>query len=121
MSFEKYIMDIEIVSMVKKCTEELDMSDMSLAVDVIKEVGSAGEFLTNRHTFDNFKSSVYIPDLSVRGYTTGNEAEAIYKQKIDIKMNKMLEKYEKPYLDKKIKEQLKSYLGNNGFDLKILN
>lgn len=121
MSFEKYIMDIEIIDMVNKCNDELDISDTSLAVDIIKDVGSAGEFLTNKHTFENFKSSVYIPDLSVRGYTIGYEAEELYKKKIDVKMKNMLEKYEKPYLDTKVKEQLKTYLEKKGFDIKIIN
>lgn len=116
MSFEKYIMDVEIISMVKKCTEDLSVTEEDLAVKIIEQVGPAGEFLTNKHTFKNFKKSIFIPDLSIRGYVTGFEAEKLYKEKIDKKMDKMMEDYEKPYLDAKVKKQIKSYLTRNGFN-----
>ena len=54
--FAQFVMDNEIFKMIRKVIGGIKVSDANLAVDIIKEIGPGGEFLTHQHTFDNFKT-----------------------------------------------------------------
>lgn len=60
-SIEKLILDNELCGMAKRLLRGIDTSDEALAVNVIKEVGHEGKFLTHRHTMKWFSKSQYIP------------------------------------------------------------
>lgn len=49
----KLIMDVELERMVVNVLEGIEVSDDSVALDVIHRVGPAGEFLTQQHTYDH--------------------------------------------------------------------
>ena len=41
--------------MIKHVVKGIDVNDYTMATNVIKEVGVGKEFVTNMHTFDNFR------------------------------------------------------------------
>ena len=45
----------EFIDMVLKVVNGIQISDETLAMDVIRDVGPAGEFITHEHTYNNFK------------------------------------------------------------------
>ena len=45
----------EFLDMILKVVNGMQISEKSIALDVIREVGPAGEFITHEHTFENFK------------------------------------------------------------------
>jgi trimethylamine--corrinoid protein Co-methyltransferase len=45
----------EFIDMILKVVNGIQISDETLAMDVIREVGPAGEFITHEHTYNNFK------------------------------------------------------------------
>lgn len=45
----------EFLDMVLKVVNGIQVSEETIAMDVIKDVGPAGEFISHEHTFDNFK------------------------------------------------------------------
>ncbi len=49
----KLIMDAELARMVMNVIGGIDVSDDSVALDVIHRVGPAGEYLTQQHTYDH--------------------------------------------------------------------
>jgi trimethylamine:corrinoid methyltransferase-like protein len=53
--FAQFVIDNEIFKMIRKVIDGISVTDANMAVDIIKEVGPGGEFLTQQHTFDNFK------------------------------------------------------------------
>lgn len=53
--FAKFVLDIENFSRVRKVIAGIDLSDESLALDIIKEVGPGGEFMTHPHTFKHMR------------------------------------------------------------------
>lgn len=55
-------MEDEIVSYARRIERGFDIDEETLALDVIKEVGPKGEFLTSDHTAENFKE-VWYPTL----------------------------------------------------------
>ena len=56
LSFEQMVIDDDIVAMVKKSVRGIDVNHELLAVDLIKEVGIGGHFLTAEHTMKHFRN-----------------------------------------------------------------
>jgi trimethylamine--corrinoid protein Co-methyltransferase len=67
-SYEKILVDNEIIDMARRFAQGMGVNAETLAVDVIKQVGCGphGKFLQHDHTFDHFRSEQFIPDLFVR-------------------------------------------------------
>jgi trimethylamine--corrinoid protein Co-methyltransferase len=60
-SLEKLVIDAEIVGMAKRLVGGVNDSADPLALDVMREVGHAGNFLKSKHTRRNFRKEDYIP------------------------------------------------------------
>ena len=60
-SLEKLVIDAEIVGMAKRLVAGVDDSADPLALDVMREVGHAGNFLKSKHTRRHFRREDYIP------------------------------------------------------------
>jgi trimethylamine--corrinoid protein Co-methyltransferase len=65
-SYEKYIIDNEILGMVMRAVEGIRVDDETLALDLIKEVGPGGNFITAKHTRRFMRKEHYQPTLSDR-------------------------------------------------------
>jgi trimethylamine--corrinoid protein Co-methyltransferase len=62
-SYEKTIIDDEIIAMSKRLIRGIDITPASMALDVIKEVGPRGYFLGHEHTLKNFRKEQFIPEI----------------------------------------------------------
>ncbi|MBQ4091749.1 MAG: trimethylamine methyltransferase family protein [Firmicutes bacterium] len=71
MSFEKVMIDNEVLGMVRRLERGVDVDVNSLAFDVIKKVGPRGQFVTEEHTMMNYRNEQYIPKISDRDTATG--------------------------------------------------
>jgi trimethylamine:corrinoid methyltransferase-like protein len=60
-SLEKLVIDSEIVGMAKRLVAGVDDSEQPLALNVMREVGHAGNFLKSKHTRRYFRHEDYIP------------------------------------------------------------
>ncbi len=65
-SYEKYIVDNDILGMVMRATEGIRVDDETLAFDLIKQVGPGGHFVSAKHTRRFMRSEHYEPTLSDR-------------------------------------------------------
>jgi trimethylamine--corrinoid protein Co-methyltransferase len=65
-SYEKFMLDEEICGMVKRIKKGYEISQDTLAVEIIKEVGPGGEFLTSSHTFQHHRTEFFRPSISDR-------------------------------------------------------
>lgn len=54
--YAQILMDCEMIRMVRRITRGIVVNDETLAVDVIKQVGAAGEFISHEHTYRHFKT-----------------------------------------------------------------
>ncbi len=80
----------EFIEMVLRVVNGIQVSDETFAMDVIREVGPAGEFITHQHTYDNFKK-LSNPKLMNRDNRESWEAagsqdiaELAYEKSLDI-------------------------------------
>jgi trimethylamine--corrinoid protein Co-methyltransferase len=77
-SYEKFIIDVEILRMMAEFLQPLQVDDASLALDAIAEVGPGGHYFGAAHTLDRFETAFWSPLLSDwRNYETWQEAGAL--------------------------------------------
>jgi len=62
-SYEKFVIDEELVRRVRRISQGIDTSDEALAVEVIQEVGHTGTYLSHMSTFEKFRT-LWTPSVS---------------------------------------------------------
>lgn len=111
-SFEKSMIDYELMGMVRRIHRGIDVNEETLAFDVIKEVGPRGGFLTEEHTFDHFREEHYQPFISdfrnVAQWET--DGRKTVTELAHAKWKEMLESYVQPDFPKELDNDLKKYL-----------
>jgi trimethylamine--corrinoid protein Co-methyltransferase len=65
-SYDKLVIDNEILGMVTRAVEGIRVDDESLAFEEIKKAGPGGHFVSSRHTRRYMRSEHYQPQLSDR-------------------------------------------------------
>jgi trimethylamine--corrinoid protein Co-methyltransferase len=65
-SYEKYVMDDEIIGMVKRAVRGIEVNDETIAREVIAQVGPAGHYLAEAHTIAHMRDEFFFPVLSDR-------------------------------------------------------
>jgi trimethylamine--corrinoid protein Co-methyltransferase len=111
-SFEKFIIDIDMLQMMAKTLQPLEVSEKTLALDAIKEAGHGGHFFATAHTMENYTTAFHEPMVSDwSNYETWSEngeltalqrANKIYRQK--------LSEYQPPQMDDSIRSALEAYV-----------
>jgi trimethylamine--corrinoid protein Co-methyltransferase len=65
-SYDKLVVDNEIIGMVMRAVDGIEVNDRTLALDEIKKVGPGGHFVSSRHTRKYMRSEQFSPQLSNR-------------------------------------------------------
>lgn len=63
-SAEKFIIDVEILQMFAELFKPVEVSEATLGLDAINDVGHGGHFFGTQHTLDRFETAFYSPLLS---------------------------------------------------------
>jgi len=63
-SFEKLILDVEILQMMSEVLQPLVVDEATLAIESIRDVGPGGHFFGTAHTLERFETAFYQPLLS---------------------------------------------------------
>ena len=118
-SYEKYIVDIELLRMLKHEFQPLEVNEESLAFDAHEEVGSGGHFLGAAHTLMHFRECFYRPLLSSTenfdrwtkngGQDAAERAGRIYQETLD--------DYEQPPIDDAVRDRLRDYVARRRIEL----
>ncbi|MFO7605760.1 MAG: trimethylamine methyltransferase family protein [Desulfurivibrionaceae bacterium] len=65
-SYDKLVVDNEIIGMVMRAVEGIEVNERTLAMDQIKKVGPGGHFVSSRHTRKYMRTEQFKPSLSDR-------------------------------------------------------
>lgn len=65
-SYDKLVVDNEIIGMVMRAVEGIEVNERTLAMDQIKKVGPGGHFVSSRHTRKYMRTEQFKPSLSNR-------------------------------------------------------
>ncbi len=111
-SYEKFVVDVEILRMLRAEFTPLEVDEASLAFDAHTEVGAGGHFLGAAHTLERFRTCFYRPLLSSsenfdRWTKNGSKDAAVRAGDI---YRKKLDEYEQPPLDEGIRAELEAYV-----------
>ncbi len=70
-SFRQLVIDHEIVSFVKRLLAGIEVTDATLALGAIEEMGPGGDFLASPHTVSSFRRELWASDIGQHlGYET---------------------------------------------------
>jgi trimethylamine--corrinoid protein Co-methyltransferase len=111
-SFEKLVIDAEILQNIAEFLRPVEISDATLGFEAIRDVGPGGHYFGTAHTLARFETAFYQPMLSDwRNFETWSEdgavdathrAHRIYKQ--------LLADYEAPTMDPAVAEELDAFV-----------
>lgn len=73
--YEKYVIDNEILGMVMRAVDGIRVDEETLALDLIKQMGPGGNFVTAKHTRRFMRKEHYQPTLSDRDHREEWETE----------------------------------------------
>ena len=110
--FEKFVMDADQLGALHHLAKGIDMSENGQAMGAIREVGPGGHFLGCEHTQANFKSAFWRSDLfDYKPFETWDEEGARDTRALAaVRVQKMIDTYQKPALDPAIEEALNAYV-----------
>jgi trimethylamine--corrinoid protein Co-methyltransferase len=65
-SYEQYVIDNEIIGMIRRILSGIKVDNGTLGFDAIKQVGPGGHYIMEDHTVEYMMSEFFYPSLSVR-------------------------------------------------------
>ena len=111
-SFEKFVLDVDLIQMVMEFLQPLDTTSESLGVEAIREVGPGGHFFGAAHTLARYEHAFYAPIVSdwrnnQQWLAAGKpdayrKAHQVYRQ--------ALADYAEPPMDAAIREELDAFV-----------
>jgi trimethylamine--corrinoid protein Co-methyltransferase len=111
-SFEKFILDVDLIQMVMEFLKPLETDKESLGLDAIREVGPGGHFFGAQHTLSRYSDAFYAPIVSdwrnnQQWLAAGKpeawqKANAVYKQ--------ALADYQEPAIDPAARDELNAFV-----------
>ena len=112
MSFEKFIADEDLCGSLKKLMQPVELTEDALAVDLIKELGTSGNYLMQTHTLNRCRDEFFIPDLGIR--TPHGDWLKMESRKITARARHLLEnrlaEYAKPEIDPSLEKGLTQFV-----------
>lgn len=111
-SYEKFVLDVEMLQIVAEAFQPIEVSDSEIALDAIAGVPPGGHFFGAPHTLERFRSAFYEPFLFERsnfeqwvesgGLTATERANLVWKE--------ALVAFEPPPIDSGVASALTDYV-----------
>ncbi len=111
-SYEKLVLDADLLSMMQTLLEPIVVDDATLAVDAIAEVGPGGHFFGTLHTQDRYRTAFYQPMVSDwRNFESWEEAGSpAAHDKLPRLADEALQSYEAPVVSADVAEELERFV-----------
>jgi trimethylamine--corrinoid protein Co-methyltransferase len=120
-SFEKFIIDVDMLQMLRETLTPIKVDESTLALDSIREAGHGGHFFGTAHTMQHYTTAFYEPLVSDwsnfetwsenGGLTAFDRANAVYRQK--------LAEYEPPEMQAGRRQSLEQYASERRRELEL--
>ncbi|MBT3179135.1 MAG: hypothetical protein HOG03_16735 [Desulfobacula sp.] len=119
-SFEQFMVDLEIIRMLNENEKPLIVDEASLALDVIRQAGPGGEFLTSPHTLKHCRTLLFQPELAPPKTNTPKAYTNAFTRSIEKGLFRLEEKYCTPDMSIKIQHGMEDYMKGCGIQSHIL-
>ena len=119
-SFEKLILDVEILQNMMEILRPIDFAEDELGFDVIASVPTGGHFFGTEHTLARYENAFYRPMLSdwsnYGAWQAAGSHDAL--DRATALWQRALEEYQEPPLAPAIREELDAYVAKRREDIK---
>ena len=111
-SFEKMIIDVEMLRMFRALFQPVACDEAALALDAVREVGPGGHYFGAAHTLARYQNAFYAPMLSDwRNYETWKADGALdATQRAHRIYKRTLAEFEAPPLDEGVRDELDEFV-----------
>ncbi|MEX1204987.1 MAG: trimethylamine methyltransferase family protein [Dongiaceae bacterium] len=111
-SYEKMIVDAELLQMMAEFLQPIEVTEDTLGLDAIREVGPGGHFFGCAHTLARYETAFYAPLVSDwRNFESWREAGALdTAQRANRVWKQLLADHQAPPLDPAIDEALQDFV-----------
>jgi len=107
-SLEKLVIDNEVFGGIRRIMKGIEVSETSLAVDVIEAVGPGGHFLAQKHTREQLKKERWFPKISNRlGLQEWKKEKQDLWQRARKEVKEILQTHHPQPLEKTVEEKIK--------------
>ncbi len=108
-SMDLMVASDEIIDMVKRILRGIPVTDVSMALDAINDVGPGGHFLEQDHTYRRFREEIWQPKLIDRkNWEDWQEAGAKrHSQRVHERVIEIIEADDEPLLDEAMYKELR--------------
>jgi trimethylamine--corrinoid protein Co-methyltransferase len=109
-SFEKLVLDAEVIGMAKHLLRGIRLRDDPIAVDLIREVGHQSDFITHDHTHRWFKEEFYYPSPVIDRQTSEDWESSGARNSWDrakSRVDSLLDEGFEPTLDQDLRQELR--------------
>ena len=111
-SYEKFVIDADLLNMVTEMLRPVTVDDASLAVEAIAEVGPAGHFFGSPHTQERYASEHFQPMVSAwSNYETWQEKGGLEThQRAERLAQEIIDAHEEPPMREERRNELDEFL-----------
>ncbi len=111
-SYEKVVIDADILTMVAAMLQPITIDDASLAVEAIAEVGPAGHFFGSQHTQDRYSTEHFQPMVSDwRNFESWDESGRVDAFQRATKLaHRIIDAHQEPEMPEEAREELDDFL-----------
>jgi trimethylamine--corrinoid protein Co-methyltransferase len=109
---EKFVLDADRIRIIERFRRGFDISEDTLAKDLIGEVEPGGHYLNKRHTLEHSREDHLFPEVTYRDSYDNWEAEGA-KRPFELaheRVQMLLDEYERPPIDDDIRADLERYV-----------
>lgn len=115
-SYEKFIMDLEIIQMIQFYMDDMIVDDTTLNFDLIESVGPGGLFLTTIDTMKKCRTHTWNPSVALRGHLAGMSPQEKLLKNIQDTRDRMLARYVPPEIDPGVLNAMNTFMQKKGVD-----
>jgi trimethylamine--corrinoid protein Co-methyltransferase len=112
MSYEKFLADEDLIGAIRKLVMPIEFTEDAFAMDVIKRLGTSGDYLMEEHTAIRCRSEFFTPELGIR---------TIHSNWMDMEprdlafragnlLRKRMKSYVKPDIDPAVEKDLAAFV-----------
>ena len=97
-SYEKFMCDLDIISMAEYFLNDLEVNDDTLAVEEIQATGPGGIFLNRKHTMKRARTAPWYPKVAQRGSLGGRRVADVLIENAQKEIDRLLSTYQAPVI-----------------------
>ncbi len=110
-SYAKLVLDNDLAGSVKRVISGIDVSEETMAEDVIHAAGLKGSYLSHPHTLEHFRQEHFLPETFIRSGRSSKAAATALRDQARARADRILTEHViDPPLDAAVEAKLNAFL-----------